>query len=99
MSDLFAHARRNDPSTSKEAADSVRRIKESQQHILDVLKAWGPQTDEEIYARLMAAGRFKISPSGARTRRSELVADGRVKDSGAKAFTKSNRRTIIWSLS
>lgn len=92
--DLFEHAvaRRSDPRTSWDAADSVKNIRESQAFILDLLSTYGPMTDEEIY-KLLGEG---YSPSGARSRRNELVEKGLVQDSGRRALTKSNRRTIIW---
>lgn len=87
-----AIARNTDPETSHEAAISVSGIRVSQQHIIDVLKSYGPATDEEIYPRLPV----KISPSGARTRRAELVAMGLVIDSGERRTTEAGRRTIVW---
>lgn len=97
MTDLFdiARARNSDPVTSHEAADSVNRIRESQQHVLDVLRIWGAATDEEIYERLGTA-RLRISPSGARTRRSELVTKNLVVASGDYGLTASGRRSIKW---
>jgi len=85
-------ARSTDPLTSHEAAASVRRIRESQQAILDVIVAAGPITDEAIFARLTV----KLSPSGARTRRAELVERGLVVDSGETAILPSGRRSIKW---
>jgi len=100
MEDLFtwkgprAKARRNDPRTSLEAADSVKRIRESQQVILEVLLAHSAGlTDEQIFACLRP-GTF--SPSGARSRRHELVERGLVKDSERRERTKSGRQTIVW---
>ncbi len=87
-----AHARATDPATSKAAAASVTRIRESQETILYLLKTCGPMSDESIYARVSAG----MSPSGARTRRSELVTMGRVKDSGRREKTKAGRQTIVW---
>lgn len=89
-----AHARNSDPETSVEAADSVNpRIRESQQEVLERLRACGPLTDDQLVERLP-----RMSPSGVRSRRSELVERGLVRDSGARAFTKSNRKTIIWEV-
>lgn len=87
-----AIARNTDPETSHEAAISVSGIRVSQQHILDALRSYGPATDEEIFPRLPVP----ISPSGARTRRAELVAMGLVRDSGARRTTATGRKTIVW---
>jgi hypothetical protein len=40
----------------------------------------------------------KQSPSGIRTRRSELVEEGIVKDSGRLETLPSNRKAIVWEL-
>lgn len=89
-----AHARRTDPETSHDAAASVPNIRKSQELILTILSRC-PQTDEEIFSHLPSG---VMSPSGARTRRSELVAAGRVIDTGERRRTISNRRTIVWDL-
>ena len=90
--DEIAVARTTDPETSHRAAASVKRICESQQAILDALRTHGPMHDELIFACVSDL----MSPSGARTRRSELVRDGLVRDSMKRAKTASNRETIIW---
>jgi hypothetical protein len=87
-----AHARNSDPITSFEAADSVTSgLRRTQQIVLDVLIAHGPATDEQLCDLLP-----NWTPSGVRSRRKELVDRRLVVDSGACAFTKANRRTIIW---
>lgn len=99
--DLFAHARRTDPGTSKDAAASVKKITEAHRHILDVLITWGAQTDEEIYNHLnhlRLANFIKISESGARTRRKELVDQAEILDTGERKLTKSGRKTIVWAI-
>ena len=88
-----AHARNSDPITSFLAADSVRALRPSQQKIVDALAARGPMTDEQIFALDLG-----MSPSGTRSRRSELVERGLVIDSGLRATTKANRATIIWKV-
>lgn len=87
-----AKVRATDPDTSVDAADSVSRIMESQRHILGVLRSSGPLTDEQIYARIS----MPMSPSGARSRRHELVERGLVIDSGERGKTVSGRKTIMW---
>lgn len=93
--DADRRARRGDPWTSHAAAEQVERIRESQRAVLDVLADEGPMTDEQIATALAFAG-VGMSPSGARTRRKELVDAGLVRDSGRTTFTRSNRQTIIW---
>lgn len=88
----IARARNPDPATSYAAADSVTRIRLSQAHILGIIKDHGPITDNEIFARL----EIKLSPSGARTRRAELVDRGLVKDSGSRERLESGRMSILW---
>ena len=95
----IARARISDPETSKRAARSVFRIRQSQTLILRVLRGRGPMTDEEIYATLLSNGFFgerELSPSGARTRRKELVDLGLVIDAGAVKKTRAGRDTTIW---
>lgn len=96
-----AHARRSDPETSKAAASSVRRIRESQADVLTVIRNYGPLSDEELiqkYRGALALGAVRQSDSGIRTRRSELVALGVVVDSGLRGKTASNRQTVLWKV-
>lgn len=87
-------ARPTDPSTSWEAAASLKpdNIRESQAKIMKVLLRAGPMTDQEIYGFVQEF----MSESGARTRRKELVDYGLVRDSGRRATTASGRSTIVW---
>jgi len=88
-----AKARRTDPGTSHAAAKSVTRIRESQAKVLRVLQEHGPLTDAGIYSHLCG-----LSPSGARTRRSELVARGKVVDTGERERLASGRNAILWGV-
>jgi len=90
-----AVARNTDPETSHMAAASVTGIRASQRMILGALRRHGPGTDEDIYGWLRLEG-HKISLSGARTRRSELVSLGYVEDSGEKKRLPSRRLAIVW---
>jgi hypothetical protein len=99
--DLFGpppSARNTDPDTSHRAAESVdrARLRETQRIILNLLVEHGPATDEDIADWLFARG-HRVSPSGARTRRAELVAKGLVYDTGRRLRTRSNRPTIVWA--
>lgn len=85
--------------TSIEARRSIRSedITVVQSALLEILREHGPLTDEEI-ARALVEYRFHVSPSGARTRRAELVVLGRVRDSGKRGKTASGRTCIVWEL-
>lgn len=91
-----AHARASDPSTSHAAAASIRsaEITELQIWILDVLES--PLSDEQIWNELTKRHPGRLTPSGVRTRRSELVDDGRILDSGRKTSTAAGRKSIVW---
>lgn len=92
-------ARSTDPETSQAAADSVRRQTDTHRMIQLRFRelAGGGLTDEELAARVEAAG-YRISPSGLRSRRSELVDLGVLVDSGRRRRTRAGRATIVWTL-
>lgn len=90
-----AHARRTDPETSHEAAESVTNLTSKQAAVLEMLKNSGPMCDEQIFDALWDAG-FKMSPSGARTRRDELVGQGLLEFSGRYVTLRSGRRSRVW---
>jgi hypothetical protein len=89
-----AHARWGDPDTSHDAAESVGALTATRAAILEVLDTYGPLTDEEI-ARLYQGPR--ASPSGLRTRRSELVRAGKVYDTGQRRPLHSGRYAVAWA--
>lgn len=91
-----AVARRSDPGTSHAAARSVERLRDRQQAVLDLLRRLGPMTDEEIAQAYAQFDLPKQSPSGLRTRRSELQHAGFVEDSGERRTTESGRSSIVW---
>lgn len=96
----MATARTTDPTTSFEAAGSVRNITEVQNNILICL-TWA-QTDDDLvdcYDRMASANGWKLaSPSGIRSRRAELVAMGLVKDTGERRKSWSGRNAIVWQV-
>jgi hypothetical protein len=53
-------------------------------------------TDEEIGVYVKVDPKIKISPSGARTRRSELVNLGLVQDTGKRKRMSTGRSAIVW---
>lgn len=98
--DTEARARRTDPHTSHEAADSVRNQNVTHTRILRLLDTYGNLCDTDIaYALTRAShGEVTVSASGLRTRRSELVSKGYVEDSGLRSRLPSGRRSIIWKI-
>lgn len=101
---LKAHARRSDPQTSHDAADSISDIelRLRQAAVLKLFEVMGPMEHQRLIAAYTAHGLRlglpKQSESGIRTRCSELVSLGRVKDSGARVMLPSGRKSIIWTL-
>lgn len=93
-------ARRTDPVTSHAAAKSVRGVSQAHENLLEVLLRFGPQTDEQIAMGYLSLGHTNgwkaMSPSGLRTRRAELVDQGKVRDTGRRSTTASGRQTIVW---
>lgn len=93
--ELAAVARATDPETSHEAARNVENIKGTQQLIINLLRMFGPMTDDRIWDYAQDST-VLVSPSGLRTRRHELVTLGLVEDSGERATLSTGRRSIIW---
>lgn len=91
---MEAHARRDDPETSHEAAAAVTPgLRELQVRVEDFARSAGLEgfTDAEMEDQLEDAG------STLRTRRSELTARNIVLDSGLRrTFGDSPRRRIVW---
>lgn len=96
-------ARPTDPITSHAAAASARRTSaECRQNVHAVLAAHpdGLTHDELIEAyrgREATHGYRHHSDSGIRTRCHELVAEGRVEDTGEKRRLPSGRGAIVWA--
>lgn len=98
MDDLFSHAEKHFPaapgysndSTSKAAAKSMQpHMGRIQQQVFDRIKAV-PSTAREVEDALG----LRTQTVTARIR--ELVLDGKVRDSGEKRLTDSNRKAIVW---
>lgn len=103
--DVTPRARTSDPKTSHAAAQSVRRatLTDTHKRVGRLLAVYGPQCDEQIAELWRDAERDdpkwpRVSPSGLRTRRRELVDAGLVVDSGRETRTRSGRRTVLWQL-
>lgn len=94
-----AHARRGDPETSHEAAESLTDLGEKQWSVLVLMRVIGDATDAEIAERYAIHRTLPDqSASGLRTRRKELVDRGYVADTGRRARLSSGRRAIIWGV-
>lgn len=97
-------ARRTDPVTSHEAADSTQsKAAASRDFVLYLLRDLGPMADHELVdaadllnARLPETPRF--SPSRLRTARHELTEAGKVTDLGIFRLTVSRRRAQVWGV-
>lgn len=93
----FAKARNTDPKTSHAAADSVRNITATHKFVLALIEVHGPLNDEDLLALYLDQVGV-ISPSGLRSRRSELVDRGLVVDSGERVKMLSGRNSIVWKV-
>lgn len=98
--DLFgAHARATDPETSHQAAASVNLTK-GQRAVLAEFRMYRTMTDEQLIEalriRATSCPDARLSDSGARSRRAELVTAGMVQDSGLRELTASGRKTVVW---
>lgn len=102
--DLFpdaAHARLTDPETSHAAAASIDRLTARRGAVLALLARFpGGLSDSELVEVYQAKGVIPPqSPSGIRTRRSELVDAGLVEYSGNNVTTPSGRSSRVWRVS
>ncbi len=98
---LFARARTTDPATSHQAAASVSRraMTRGRAAVLTVFRTLGPMTDEAL---LGVYDTKNIEPhqseSGLRTRRSELVKMGLLRDSGRVQANRNGRMCTVWEM-
>jgi len=97
MNEPKAVARSTDPGTSWEAARSVQGITEHQGEVLAAYRGRKDMADEDLVLNLQRSG-SKQSPSGIRTRRAELVAQGLLVDTGDRVTGSTGRRMILWGL-
>lgn len=93
-----ARARRTDPQTSHDAANSLPsdRIRASQNAVLSFLRRHGAMCDADLVARY--DGEPQQSPSGLRTRRKELERRGLVVDTGTQTLLPSGRWATVWGV-
>lgn len=94
-------ARITDPQTSHDAAESVTNLTQTKRLILQVLET-GAMSDEQLVNAFDTGTRVfgypRVSESGLRSRRAELVRDGLVVDSGTRVKMASGRNAIVWSV-
>lgn len=91
-------ARKGDPDTSWEAAQSVKeKVRRSQREVLALFHVYGPMTHDDL-VHCASASSIRQSESGLRTRANELVRQGTLSRSGKYGTTPSGRRSIIWAL-
>jgi hypothetical protein len=95
-------ARRDDPETSKQTADSIplERLTKTPELVIYGLSTHGPATDEELIR--VFRNRWpgsRISDQSIRSRRAELVRKGLVRDSGSRRRTQHGQRSVVWEAS
>jgi hypothetical protein len=90
--------RTTDPTTSHEAAESVKNMTPLKTAILDCLTI--PMNDEHLVSFVQwRYGHDFAAPSGIRSRRKELCVAGLIKDTGDREVLKSGRKAIVWGRS
>jgi len=60
ISERRAVARRTDPQTSWDAARGVKKIRDSQRKIYNLLVKHGPMIDEEIFDKLVEGYQYRL---------------------------------------
>lgn len=99
-----ARARRDDPTTSRTAADSIDNLTARQSAVLFALYEMGPGTDADLVTRYAGlTERFgdgiypPQSPQSIRSRRAELHAADHVVNTGDHGLSDYGRPAVIWS--
>lgn len=101
MTTTLPAARRSDPVTSHEAADSIRHIRSASCQVVLFLLDGTPLADHELVAefeRYLGSYPIKYSAQRLRTARNELTRDGSVTDTGIYRLTPSGRRAKVWQI-
>jgi hypothetical protein len=99
--DIFnprTHYRREDPQTSREAAESVAEtFTIVQARVLEIHREFDGLTDEELTNEYVQ--RFGVmGQSSIRSRRNDLTLKGHFTDSGVRRRVKTGRLAIVWKL-
>lgn len=93
MTFTTTHAHRSDPATSVEAARSAQPMADQHKFVIaTILLFHGPLTSQGI------ADRCELSYHQVARRMSDLVADGKVQDSGQTRRSPGGRRATVWRL-
>ena len=87
--------RRNDPSTSYEAAESIDPTK-MQQIVLDAIKSIGPCIHDEVWKYVQITHPNITSNSSVSSRFNELEKKGLIELTGEKRKGRSNRKQRDW---
>ena len=86
------HAHRSDPATSHEAARFMQGMAERHKHIIYTALFWRGLTSQEI------SDSCELDYHQVARRMSDLVADGKVQDSGETRPSPGGRRATVWRL-
>ncbi len=95
LPELHTLYRKDDPDTSRQAAESVEpHLTEIQANVLGIIADSGEYglTDEQL------SERFGTSTSTARTRRAELADRGMVIEAAARRTLRSGRQGRVWKI-
>lgn len=65
--------------------------------VLNLLHEFGPLSDYSLI-HAAKARHFDVTPSSIRSRRAELVREGKVRDSGNQESTGRGRTARVWTL-
>jgi hypothetical protein len=99
---MEARARTSDPDTSHAAAKSVKKMTLVQSRVWFLFGRKRAMTDTELIElwnrehQIFPDSYPRVSESGLRTRRRELVDRGSLKDSGLRQTLPSGRKAILW---
>jgi hypothetical protein len=105
IDDPNAKVRNTDPLTSRDAAGKQTKAKSDviRDHLLSFLRMYGPMTDDEL-AKEYRTGRERAesiypaaSPSGLRSRRSELRAAGLVVATDQRKPSDLGSPSTVWA--
>jgi hypothetical protein len=93
---LYTRARKRDMKTSKMAANGLD-LSKGQKRVMIAFRSRPPMTDEELIVTLQELG-LPLTPSGARSRRAELVKKGAIKDSGQRRAGQTGNMMTVWEV-
>jgi len=89
---LFAHIPYSNPTTSRDAAETVRpHLAELEQKVLDAIRARRGATCDEVETMT------GLSHQTASARIRGLALKGRIQDAGETRATRSGRKAIVWT--